>query len=120
MQRMWGEVETMKRSKVTMDIETLRSITSYCHWIPITQGLHKEFFAENFPGWQWNDFVPRLLKKKILEFNGEGNDSLVKLWQGLYISSDIQTIEFIPDKSGVKINVLTIKEISKTKELETA
>jgi hypothetical protein len=120
MQRMWGEVETMKRSKVTMDIETLRSITSYCHWIPITQGLHKEFFVENFPGWQWNDFVPRLLKKKILEFNGEGNDYLVKLWQGLYISSDIQFIEFIPDKSGAKINVLTNKEISKNKELETA
>ena len=119
MQRMWGEVETMKRSKVTMDIETLRSVTSYCHWIPITQGLYQEFFAENFPGWQWNDFVPRLLKKKILEFNGEGNDSLVKLWQGLYISSDIQSIEFIPDKTGIKINVLTIKEISKTQELET-
>ena len=120
MQRMWGEVETMKRSKVTMDIETLRSVTSYCHWIPITQGLHKAFFAENFPGWKWNDFVPRLLKEKILEFNGEGNDSLVKLWQGLYISSEIRAIEFIPDKSGLKINVLTIKEISKTKELETA
>jgi hypothetical protein len=120
MQRMWGEVETMKRSKVTMDIETLRSVTSYCHWIPITQGLHKEFFAENFPGWKWNDFVPRLLKEKILEFNGEGNDSLVKLWQGLYISSEIRAIEFIPDKSNLKINVLTIKEISKTKELETA
>ena len=111
MQRMWGKVETMKRSKVTMDIETLRSITSYCHWIPITQGLHKEFFAENFPGWQWNDFVPRLLKKKILEFNGEGNDSLVKLWQGLYISSDIQSIEFIPNKSGVKISVLLKSEL---------
>jgi len=105
MQCMWGEVETMKRSKVTMDIETLRSVTGYCHWIPITQGLHKVYFAENFPGWQWNDFVPRLLKKKILEFNGGGNDSLVKLWQGLYISSDIQSIEFIPYKSGVKIDL---------------
>ena len=92
----------MKRSKITMDIETLRSVTSYCHWIPITQGLHKEYFAENFPGWQWNDFVPLLLKNKILEFNGDGNDSLTKLWQGLYISSDIQSIEFTPFKGGVK------------------
>ena len=95
----------MKRSKVTMDIETLRSITSYCHWIPITQGLHKEFFAENFPGWQWNDFVPRLLDRKILHFNSEGNESLTKLWQGLYISSDIQSIEFIPYKNGVNIEI---------------
>ena len=110
----------MKRSKVTMDIETLRTVTGYCHWIPITQGLYKEYFAKNFPGWQWNDFVPQLFKKKILEINGDGNDSLTKLSQGLYISSDIQSIEFIPDKTGVKINVLTIKEISKTKELEKA
>jgi hypothetical protein len=105
MQRMWGEVETMKRSKVTMDIETLRSVTRYCHWIPITQGLHKEFFAENFPGWQWNDFVPRLLDRKILPFNSEGNESLTKLWQGLYISSDIQSIEIIPYKNGVNIEI---------------
>ena len=107
----------MKRSIVTMDIESLRSVTSYCHWIPITQGLHKEYFAENFPGWQWNDFVPRLLKKKILEINAEGNDSLTKLWQGLYISSNIQSIEFIPDKNGRKVNVLTIKEVEKLKDL---
>jgi hypothetical protein len=114
---MWGEVETMKRSKVTMDIETLRTVTGYCHWIPITQGLYKEYFAKNFPGWQWNDFVPRLLKKKILEFNGDGNDSFIKLLQGLYISSSIQAIEFIPAKSGVKITVLTIKEKEMSKEI---
>jgi len=110
---MWREVEIMKRSKVTMDIETLRSVTSYCHWIPITQGIHKEFFTENFPGWKWNDFVPQLLKKKILQFNGEENDSLTKLWQGLYISSDIKAIEFIPNKSGIKIIVLTNEAIEK-------
>lgn len=105
MQLMWRKVETMKRSLVIMDIDTLRAVTGYCHWIPITQGLHKEYFAENFPAWQWNDFVPRLLKKKILEINGEGNDSLTKLSQGLYISSDIQAVEFIPNTSGATIKV---------------
>jgi hypothetical protein len=108
----------MKRSKVTMNIETLRSVTGYCHWIPITQGLHKEYFAENFPGWQWNDFVPRLIKKKILEFNGEGKESLIKLWQGLYISANIQAIEFIPDRNSMKINVVTINKNEDLKELE--
>ena len=108
----------MKRSKVTMNIETLRSITGYCHWIPITQGLHREYFAENFPGWQWNDFVPRLIKEKILEFNGEGKKSLIKLWQGLYISANIQAIEFIPDRNGIKINVVPINKNEDLKELE--
>jgi hypothetical protein len=103
----------MKRSAVIMDIDTLRTVTGYCHWIPITHGLHKEYFAENFPGWQWNDFVPRLLKRKILETNGEGNDSLTKLLQGLYISSDVQAIEFMPNKIGAKIRVLIKTEIKK-------
>ena len=101
----------MKRSTVIMDIDTLRTVTGYCHWIPITQGLHKEYFATNFPGWHWNDFVPRLLKKKILEINGEGNDSLTKLSQGLYISSDIQSITFTPFKNGVNIELKLRTEV---------
>ena len=35
------------------------------------------------------------------------------------VTMDIQSIEFIPDKNGVKINVLTIKEILEPKELAT-
>ena len=88
-----------------MDIELLRDLTGYSHWIPITQGLHEEFFAEHFPGWDWNDFVPRLLDKKILQFQGEGNPALTQLSQGLFISSDIQAIEFIPQKNGVRVKV---------------
>ena len=95
----------MTKTNVVMDIELLRDVTGYSHWIPITQGLHEEFFAEHFPGWDWNDFVPRLLDKKILLFQGEGNPALTQLSQGLFISSDIQTIEFIPQKNAVRVKV---------------
>ena len=96
----------MKKNKVVMDIATLRSVASYCHWIPVTQGLYKEYFAENFPGWNWNHFVPKLLALKILQFKGEGSDSLTMLRQGLYISPDIQAIEFVPDRNGVKVRII--------------
>ena len=96
----------MKKNKVVMDIETLRTVAGYCHWIPVTQGLYKEYFAENFPGWNWNHFVPRLLDLKILQFKGEGDENLTKLSQGLFIASDIESIEFTPEKNGVKINVI--------------
>jgi hypothetical protein len=33
------------------------------------------------------------------------SDSLTKLSQGLYISSDIQAVEFIPNTSGATIKV---------------
>ena len=96
----------MKKSKVVMDIETLKTVTGYCHWIPITQGLYKEYFSENFPGWSWNHFVPKLLDLKILQFKGEGDENLTMLSQGLFISSDVQAIEFTPEGNGVKIGVI--------------
>jgi hypothetical protein len=96
----------MTKSKVVMEVEVLREVTGYAHWIPITQGLHEEYFAENFPGWEWNDFVPRLLDKKILKFNEQDNPDFIMLSQGLFISSDVQAIEFIPQKNGVRVKVL--------------
>ena len=109
-QRVWGKVEVVKKSKVIMDIETLSIVTGYCHWIPVTQGLYKEYFSENFPGWSWNHFVPKLLDLKILQFKGEGSENLTVLRQGLYISSDIHAIEFSPEKSGVKVRVFKKSE----------
>ena len=94
------------RSKIIMDIELLTKVTGYAHWIPGIRGLYREFFAEHFPGWDWNDFVPRLLDKKILQFQGEGNPALTQLSQGLFISTDVQAIEFIPQKNGVRVKVL--------------
>ena len=99
------------RSKIQIDIDTLKELTNYCHWIPLMRGLHLQFIKESFPGWEWNDFIPRLIKKKILQFNGEGNDSLVKLWQGLYISSDIEAVTFTPSKNGVKIELKLRSEV---------
>lgn len=95
-----------------MDIEVLREVTGYAHWIPITQGLHEEHFAEHFPGWEWNDLVPRLIDKKILKFNELDNPEFTMLPQGLFISADVQAIEFIPQKNGVRVKVITKSESS--------
>ena len=101
----------MKRSQVNMDISLLRDVCGYAHWIPILNGLHLQFFSENFPGWKWNDFVPKLLKKKILVI-GNPDGAHIKLSQGLFISPDITSIDFIPEKSGSKIVVHRVNEVS--------
>jgi hypothetical protein len=108
------------RSEIQMDIDTLKKITNYCNWIPLMRGLHLEFIENTFPGWEWNDFVPKLIKRKILHYAQEGETGLINLSQGLCISSAIQAIKFIPYKSGIRIKVFTIKEILKPKESETA
>ena len=91
------------RSKIIMDIELLTKVTGYAHWIPGIRGLYREFFAEHFPGWDWNDFVPRLIDKGILKFNELDNPDFTMLSQGLFISADVQAIEFTPLKKGVRV-----------------
>ena len=101
-----AEAGAAVRSKIIMDIEMLRRVTNYAHWIPGLRGLYREFFAEHFPGWDWNDLVPRLIDKKILRFNEKDNPEFTMLPQGLFISADVQAIEFIPQKNGIRVKVL--------------
>ena len=100
----------MNRSKVTMNVDQLRDVCAYAHWIPILNGLHLEFFAQNYPGWEWNDFVPKLLRKGILRVGAE-DLGYTKLKLGLYVAPDVVEIDFIPGKHGVKINVHYVKEL---------
>ena len=101
-----AEAGAAVRSRIIMDIEMLRRVTNYAHWIPGLRGLYREFFAEHFPGWDWNDFVPRLIDKGILKINEVNNPEFTKLSQGLSISSEIQAIEFIPQKNGVRVKAI--------------
>jgi hypothetical protein len=97
-------LDQMNREKVVLDIPALEKICSYSHWIPIFRGLHKPLFSENYPGWDWNDLVPRLLKKGVL-VKSQLDSSYVHLRQGLFISSSVESIEFTPTTSGVRVKV---------------
>ena len=95
----------MTKLKVVLDIEMLKGLTNYCNSIPLLNGQAEAFITENFPEWDWNDFVPRLIDKKILRFNEADNPEFTMLHQGLFISADVQAIEFIPQKNGVRVKV---------------
>jgi hypothetical protein len=103
-------VVEVNRSPVTMNVDQLRDVCAYAHWIPILNGLHLEFFTQNYPGWEWNDFVPRLLRKGILRAGGE-ELGYTKLKLGLYLAPNVIAIDFIPGKRGVTINVHYVKEL---------
>jgi hypothetical protein len=74
-----------------LDIEGLRGICNYAHWIPMTQGLYKDYFARNLPGWEWNQIIPVLIEANILVWNSK-DPAYQSLSQGLYISSDIEGV----------------------------
>lgn len=76
---------------LTLDIEGLRVIGGYAHWIPGIRGLYKDYFAKNLPGWEWNQIIPVLIKAKILVRDSK-DPAYRSLSQGLYISSDIEGV----------------------------
>ena len=102
-------VVKVERSRVTMNVDQLRHVCTYAHWIPILNGLHLEFFAQRYPGWEWNDFVPRLLCKEILRVDGE-DLGYTKLKLELYLAPNVRAIDFIPGVRGVKVVVHYQKE----------
>ena len=82
---------SINRKTLTLDIEGLRMIAGYAHWIPGIRGLYKDYFARNLPGWEWNQIIPVLIEKKILVMHSKKAGHR-HLSQGLYISSDIQYV----------------------------
>ena len=97
-------VDQVERARVTMTVDQLRSVCAYAHWIPILNGFHLEFFEKNYPGWDWNDFVPKLIRKGILRVNAEGL-GYIKMSQGLCVAPNVESIDFVPGKRGVRVVV---------------
>ena len=102
-------VVEVNRSPVSMNVDQLRDVCAYAHWIPILNGLHLEFFEQNYPGWRWNEFVPRLLRKGILRVSAE-DLGYTKLKLELYLAPNVRAIDFIPGVRGVKVVVHYQKE----------
>jgi hypothetical protein len=103
---MWGEVQVMSTSELRLDVEALTIIAGYAHWIPITQGLHLDFFQENYPGWEWNDIIPVLIKKGVLMMNSKEPNQR-QLSQGLSIANDVKSILIKRSKHDTKVTVHT-------------
>ncbi len=91
-----------------LDIPTLRTLTGYAHWIPGVRGLYKDYFAQNFPGWEWNQIIPVLIQKKVLVMHST-DSGCRQLSQGLCISKEIQGISISVKERKTKIRVQKVK-----------
>lgn len=40
-------------------------IAHHAHWIPMSRGITRAFMEANFPGWSFNDIVPRLRREGL-------------------------------------------------------
>ncbi len=101
---MWGKVQAMSTAELRLDIESLTTIAGYAHWIPITQGLHLEYFRSNYPGWEWNQIIPVLVKKGAIRIHSKDPNQRM-LAQGLSIAHDVESVLIKRSKHGIRIMV---------------
>ena len=81
----------MKGKSLELSVDDLLRLASYAHWIPMIRGLYKQYLERNFPGWEWNQIIPVLMKKKILVIDSKDPRHRA-LSQGLFIDREITRI----------------------------
>jgi len=94
----------MKDNSLVLSVEELLSLASYAHWIPMTRGLYKPYLERNFPGWEWNQIIPVLIKKKILVINSK-DPSHRALSHGLHIAQEITGVRIYIQDEKTEIEV---------------
>ena len=94
----------MKGKSLELSVDDLLRIASYAHWIPMTRGLYKPYLERNFPGWEWNQIIPLLIKKKILVINSKDPRHRA-LSHGLYIACEITSLRICTKGGNIKIEV---------------
>jgi hypothetical protein len=97
-----------KGKSLELSGEDLLRLASYAHWIPMTRGLYKPYLERNFPGWEWNQIIPLLIKKKILViYSKDPRDRA--LCHGLYIARKITGVRICIQDEKTEIEVRRIK-----------
>ena len=108
MKRLSSESETAGiPHPLLLDIAALGLVAGYTHWIPLIRGLHKDYFARNLPGWEWNQIIPVLIKKGIIKVGSKEANQQV-LAQGLSISKDVGGVLLKPSKHQIKVAIQKI------------
>ena len=97
----------MIKKTLVLSVDDLLKLTSYAHWIPILNGRHQEFMKKNYPGWEWNQIIPVLVKAKIL-ISDSKDPELRALNQGLYIDREIKEIRICIRTENNQLELRTI------------
>lgn len=86
----------MPKCVLRLEIEAIRELSNYAHWIPMVRGYTREFMDSHYPDWEWNDLIPKMLNRGIISTEQSGGATM--LWQGLWLKAGVSAV--VITKSG--------------------
>jgi hypothetical protein len=97
----------MKKKFLELSAQDLMTLTAYAHWIPMTRQLYWPYLEKNFPGWEWNQIIPVLIKAKVLLVDSKDPEDRA-LSNGLYLAKGITVVRICieDEKTCVALNCL--------------
>jgi hypothetical protein len=87
---------------IFLSVEDIHDISRYNHYIPFIRQYHHAFIKERFPGWSWDNFLPRLQGAKIVITHEDCSDCR-RLAMGLCIDANIEGVWVKLNSSGVRL-----------------
>ena len=80
----------MPKYVLRLEREAIRELSNYAHWIPMVHGYTRDFVDSHYPGWEWNDLIPKMLNRGIISTAQSDGDT--KLWQGLWLKAGVSAV----------------------------
>ena len=102
----------MNQKDLSLDVEQLRKLAGYAHWIPALKGFQQGYLASIYPGWDWNQIIPQLIKEKIIHVNSV-SATHQRLAHGLSVSIEIESITLSISEQGIRATVRKTQSTSK-------
>ena len=89
----------MPKYVLRLEVEAIRELANYAHWIPMVHGYTRDFMDSHYPDWEWNDLIPKMLNRGII--STEKSDGDTKLWQGLWLKAGVSAV--VVTKTGDRV-----------------
>jgi hypothetical protein len=89
------------RKSITLTFNDIEELLRLAHPKAVFERANQDFIDKKYPGWEWNEIIPRLFKEDILYKEPKGEKSISI--NNLYIDSDISRIHLSPTSNSVEI-----------------
>ncbi len=85
---------------IWLDVHALSRLAYFASEIPVIHGHTRIFMAAEFPGWEWNEIIPPLLRKGLIKAHQE-TPAWLELSQGLFFDPRYDAVQFSRGKKRV-------------------